>query len=77
MNSIWSALRRFFKAQVPLGMTDGEKFEVRKHDIQEFNSMVGRWGAYHSLLKEFVKLATPQLSLELMNGGKAKKASGG
>ena len=59
------------------GITAGGKFEVRKHDIQEFNSMVGRWGAYHAMLARFVKLASPQLNLELMNGGKVKKTSDG
>jgi len=54
------------------GVSDSGKPEIQKHDVQEFNAIVGRWGPYHDALAQFLRLANPQLGLELHQGGKGK-----
>ncbi len=54
------------------GISDSGKYEIQKHDVQEFNAIVGRWGAYHETLAQFLRVANPQLGLELHQGGKGK-----
>lgn len=54
------------------GISDSGKYEIQKHDVQEFNTIVGRWGAYHETLAQFLRVANPQLGLELHQGGKDK-----
>lgn len=54
------------------GVSESGKPEIQKHDVQEFNMIVGRWGAYHETLAQFLRVANPQLGLELHQGGKDK-----
>lgn len=54
------------------GVSDSGKPEIQKHDVQEFNLIVGRWGPYHDTLAHFLRVANPQLALELHQGGKDK-----
>lgn len=54
------------------GVSEAGKPEIQKHDVQEFNTIVGRWGPYHEVLARFLKIANPQLGLKLLPHDKEK-----
>lgn len=45
------------------GIDDSEKWCAVSHDIEEFNSIVQRWGLWHHGVKQFADVLTQQLDL--------------
>ncbi len=47
------------------GMGDEGEYQAVAHDLEEFNTIVRRWGLWRSSLANFVEAARPQMELEL------------
>ena len=68
-HSIWTAMDLVARTALVdhelehCGVDDGGNFITIPHDIQEFNTTVGRWGAWHQGVQDFFRAAKPQFEM--------------